>query len=329
MSTVNDLGGARPPSPPRLRSTDLPEVIDGPHTKPEPFLSGHPILPEDIDINDLSIAQLQEMNQRLLEESMGTERPLISRPEDISVLRDEYSNLPNFVSQIDTLSNQGYRTIIHVKGDGDCFYRALAFAYLHRLVHSASARSQDQLSVTKTMLEDAGFDEIVYDLPYDIITNLIRSVSEAHELWDTFTDPSASNFIVMYMRLLTSAQMHLKRFFFAEFLSDYGSELGAIDSVDDFRRQFVEPLGKEADDIQVTALVLALNIHVKVAYLDGHSPDGHVNFHDFGEDARNDVGNSEPLVLLYRSVVLPLILFVEMHGLLTSPGHYDILQKGV
>ncbi|KAF8841024.1 cysteine proteinase [Paxillus ammoniavirescens] len=301
---MNDSGSAKPPSPPRLRSANLPEVVDRPHMETEPFLSGHPILPEDMEISDFSLEQLHEMNQKLLEESIGAEGPLISRPEDISVLQHEYFDLPNFVAQINTLSNQGYKTIIRVKGDGDCFYRALAFTYLRQLIHSASARRQDQLSATKTMLADAGFDKIVYEPPHDIIAKLVQSKSAAHELWSDFTDPSTSNYIVMYMRLLTSAQMHLNQDFFSGFL-----ESDASDSVEQFCKQSVEPLGKEADDFQVTALVQALKIHVKVAYLDGHNQNGHVKFHDFGLDAGNFQDDSEPPVLLYR------------------PGHYDILEK--
>lgn len=54
--------------------------------------------------------------QRLLEESMESERPLVSPPEPTSVLRDEYSNSPDFLAQIDTLINRGYRIIIRAKG---------------------------------------------------------------------------------------------------------------------------------------------------------------------------------------------------------------------
>lgn len=47
---------------------------------------------------------------------MDSERPLISPPELTSVLRDEYINAPNFLAQVDTLVNQGYRIIIRAKG---------------------------------------------------------------------------------------------------------------------------------------------------------------------------------------------------------------------
>lgn len=54
--------------------------------------------------------------QRLLEESMESERPLVSPPELTSVLRDEYANSPNFLAQIDSLTHRGYRIIIRAKG---------------------------------------------------------------------------------------------------------------------------------------------------------------------------------------------------------------------
>lgn len=51
------------------------------------------------------------------------------------------------------------------------------------------------------------------------------------------------------------------------------------------------------DHVQVAALAQALDVHVKVAYLDGRAADGQVNFVDFSENAS---GRTEPLVLLYR-----------------------------
>lgn len=116
----------------------------------------------------------------------------------------------------------------------------------------------------------------------------------------------------MYMRLLASAQMRVDEQF-ADFLFDPETQMQT--SVDDFCRRFVEPLGKEAgeytsisfqrrtrpsrkkDHVQVAALAQALNVHVKVAYLDGHAADGQVNFVDFSENASD---GTDPLVLLYR-----------------------------
>lgn len=47
---------------------------------------------------------------------MESERPLVSPPELTSALREEYANSHNFLAQIDSLINRGYRIIIRAKG---------------------------------------------------------------------------------------------------------------------------------------------------------------------------------------------------------------------
>ncbi|KAG9311073.1 peptidase C65 Otubain-domain-containing protein [Chiua virens] len=294
MHIPDTSAGAKPqpPSPPRLRSTHLPEDSEGQRVESEPFLRGHPILPEDMDINDLTQAQLYEMNQRLLEESMESERT--------SALATR--------NHIDNLTNQGYSVIIRAKGTrhiprpcrtgNQTFHMtslALAFAYLDRLVSSPGRNKEDRIAATSGILARAGFDDCVYGEPCEILRDLVKPsghVNAKDELWQNFTDPSTSNYIVMYMRLLTSAQMRVDEQF-ADFLFDPDTQMQI--SVDDFCRRFVEPLGKEADHVQVAALAQALDVHVKVAYLDGHAADGQVNFVDFSE---NVSGGAKPLVLL-------------------------------
>lgn len=142
---------------------------------------------------------------------MDSERPLVSPPEPTSALRDEYSNSPNFLAQIDTLITQGYRIIIRAKGwfssspvtrsdislftslgDGDCFYRgdstisivislfmhfsslALAFAHLDRLIRFLGHNKEDRLAATRDMLANAGFDDCVYGQPYEILQSLAQ-----------------------------------------------------------------------------------------------------------------------------------------------------------
>lgn len=174
---------------------------------------------------------------------------------------------------------------VHTLGDGDCFYRgdshlsvvislfihlsslALAFAYLDRLIRSPGHNKEDRLATTRDMLANAGFDDCVYGQPYEMLQSMVQPRHGSHtnvkeELWQNFTDPAstftikmwylslsptplASNYIVMYMRLLTSAQMRVDEQF-ADFLFDPESQMQT--SVDDFCRRFVEPLGKEAGE---------------------------------------------------------------------------------
>jgi len=90
----------------------------------------------------------------------------------------------------------------------------------------------------------------------------------------------------------------------------------------EFCEHFVEAVGKEAgpwlltytsplnlsspsgfhgivDHVQMTALTRALKTDVNVAYLDGRSPSGKVDFVEF-RDPDSQLGNSSPITLLYR-----------------------------
>lgn len=74
---------------------------------------------------------------------------------------------------------------------------------------------------------------------------------------------------------------------------------------EEFCRQEVEPVGKEADHAQIMALAETLQIGVRVAYLD-RSDVGNgevINWVEFGPGTKEE---DRPLTLLYRSVILPL-----------------------
>jgi ubiquitin thioesterase protein OTUB1 len=110
---------------------------------------------------------------------------------------------------------------------------------------------------------------------------------------------AVSTAIVVFLRLLTSAQIRADPEAFDAFLfhPDFGTQMTARD----FCEAFVEPTGKEADHVQMTALARALRLNVRVAYLDGHAPDGRVDFVSF--ESAIDPG-TPPVVLLYRSVLV-------------------------
>ncbi|KAJ7584868.1 cysteine proteinase [Mycena floridula] len=300
------------PSTPRLGSTALPEVDDA--QPPNSFTE----INELTNISDLSNAQLHELNQNLLDSST-VDRPLINEIAPMSALREEYENgAPSFVQQIDWLFSQGYTSIRRTRGDGDCFYRSVAFSYVERLLHApdlplATVSAISSLESTLPLLEEAGFEKMVYEDFYDVLVGLLQNIIEpqdkgkaldVHSLLQAFQSPEISNSIVVYLRLLTSAQLRHDPDEYAPFL--FHPELGEPMDVRPFCEAFVEAVGKEADHVQMIALSRALQININVAYLDGRGgPDGQVNFVEFRHAP--DSG-AEPLVLLYR------------------PGHYDILQ---
>ncbi|KAK0236806.1 cysteine proteinase [Armillaria nabsnona] len=317
-----------PPTAPRLRPAALPEIQDEPMQTPVQVT-------EDTDISTLTTAQVFDLNQSLLDEATGVTRPLIAEIAPISALRTEYEGGSHaFVRQIDWLTANGYHYIRRTRGDGDCFYRcevilciffvvltmfsftAVAFAYVERMLHAlnpadAVEKGIAALKSTLPMLETVGFQKLVFEDFYDVLESLLLSIVKpqttgktlnAVGLLEAFQTPEVSNSIVVYLRLLTSAQIRIDPDAFAPFL--FHPELGEPMEVREFCEHFVEAVNKEADHVQMTALSRALQLNVNVAYLDGRNSNGLVDFVEFrsAPDA-----NETPLTLLYR------------------PGHYDIL----
>ncbi|KAK0189760.1 cysteine proteinase [Armillaria mellea] len=318
-----------PPTAPRLRPAALPEIQD------EPMQASVQVT-ENTDISTLTTAQVFDLNQSLLDEATGVTRPLIDEIAPISALRAEYEGgSPAFVSQIDWLAANGYHYIRRTRGDGDCFYRSVAFAYVERMLHAlnpadAVEKGVVALKSTLPMLENVGFQKLVFEDFHDVLESLLLSIvtpqttgktlnavglleafqspegklyqSELKRSPPSSSGPIVSNSIVVYLRLLTSAQIRIDPDAFAPFL--FHPELGEPMEVREFCEHFVEAVNKEADHVQMTALSRALQLNVNVAYLDGRNSNGLVDFVKFrsAPDA-----NETPLTLLYR------------------PGHYDIL----
>jgi len=231
----------------------------------------------------------------------------------ISELRAEYEHgSPSFVQQIDWLEGKGYHSIRRTKGDGDCFYRSTAFAFIERLINVPSPdvavlHTLEILESTLVMLKNVGFQSLVYEDFYEAFAALIRNVVEPDEdgmtltpirLVSEFQIPERSNAIVYFLRLVTSAQIRVEPDFAAVL---FHPETGEYMEARLFCEHFVEAGGKEADHVQMTALCRALKLNIDVAYLDGRRSDS-VDFVPI-----RSVDEGDPIVLLYR------------------PGHYDIL----
>ncbi|KAJ3986939.1 peptidase C65 Otubain-domain-containing protein [Lentinula detonsa] len=282
------------------------------------------ILPETdaspSNISTLSAAQVYELNQNLLDLTSDVQRPLIAEIAPIDELRAEYENgSPSFVQQINYLQSQGYSSIRRTRGDGDCFYRSVAFAYVENLLHAsdpvfAVVAALSTLEATPELLESVGFERMVFEDFYEVLIELVKNVIAPDVSGSTLTDvallerfqnPEESNSIVVYLRMLTSAQIRLDPDNFAPFL--FHPELGEPMEVREFCEHFVDAAGKEADHVQMTALSRILRINVDVAYLDGRGSSGQVDFVKFQPEETSGAAASSPISLLYR------------------PGHYDIL----
>lgn len=59
--------------------------------------------------------------------------PFVSELQELSVLDNEYTDDPIYTSKIKYLSSK-YKSIRKTRPDGNCFFRAFAYAYLEHLV---------------------------------------------------------------------------------------------------------------------------------------------------------------------------------------------------
>ncbi|KAI8972593.1 cysteine proteinase [Trametes punicea] len=237
----------------------------------------------------------------------------------MTTLRAEYENgSQSFVKQIDGLMSQGWIGIRRARGDGDCFYRSLAFAYIERILNAtepalAVTSALSVLESTQPVLEQVGFQRLVFEDFYDAFAGLIKAVVQPPadgrlltitSLLEAFNTPEVSNSVVMYLRLLASAQIKSDAEAYSPFL--FNPDTTEPMDPESFCNNFVEAFGKEADHVQIAALSNMLKVNINVAYLDGHDPHGNVNFVSF-QNAPDP--STEPVNLLYR------------------PGHYDILDR--
>ncbi|PCH43001.1 cysteine proteinase [Wolfiporia cocos MD-104 SS10] len=313
------------PEAPKLKISDLPDVGEADvNGRPPSYTTAEDaelfsLPPSDLD--SLTPLQTYEMNENFLSESVP-DRPLIAPLAPMATLRTEYEGGSQlFVKQIDWLTKYGYAGIRRTRGDGDCFYRSLAFAYIESILLAsdkalAVTSAISVLESTQSLLEQAGFDRMAFEDFYDCFVNLIKRVItpdnagqllSSSMLLEEFNMPEVSNSVVVYLRLLTSAHIRADPDSYIPFLLD--PDTGELNDLQQFCISQVEAMGKEADHVQIIALSRVLKVNITVAYLDGRPHNSQEGKVDFLEFHNADIPGMNPVILLYR------------------PGHYDILDK--
>ncbi|XP_055449197.1 ubiquitin thioesterase OTUB2 isoform X2 [Psammomys obesus] len=227
---------------------------------------------------------------------------LISEKCDIlSILRDHPENRI-YQRKIQELSKR-FTSIRKTKGDGNCFYRALGYAYLESLLGKSReiVKFKEHVLQTPNDLLAAGFEEHkfrnFFNAFYSVV-ELVEKDSSVSSLLKVFNDQSSSDQIVQFLRLLTSAFIRNRADFFRHFIDE---EM----DIKDFCTHEVEPMAMECDHVQITALSQALNIALQVEYVD--EMDTALNHHVFPEAAIPSV------YLLYKTSHYNILYAAEKH----------------
>jgi len=249
-----------------------------------------------VNQDELILAQ-----QRQIQQEISDAIPLVGELEQLSSLNSEYSNDPIYLAKIKDLTSK-YKSIRRTRPDGNCFFRAFSYGYIEKLIDD-----RDQFNTfyklaqkSKDSLVELGFPQFTVEDFYDLFMEVLTRIKDMEnsndakkELHNLFNEQAYSDYMVVYLRLLTSGQLQKEQSFFSCFIE--GNR-----TVADFCHQEVEPMYKESDHIHIIAACQAIDTGVRVIYMD-RGASNKVTEHDLPE-------GTTPLVhLLYR------------------PGHYDIL----
>ncbi|XP_065322324.1 ubiquitin thioesterase OTUB1-like isoform X2 [Gordionus sp. m RMFG-2023] len=257
--------------------------------------------------------------QKRLEEEIASTYKLIGEKQKFEDIFKDYDNDPLYIEKLKELSNK-YAFIRRVRGDGNCFFRAFAFSYFEYLSNH-KLQIDKFLSVCKDyksqLINSGTSDYILEDFYQSVETSLISIRDNLPEgnLDEIFNDDGLSNYIVIYLRLITSRYLINNADFFQNFIEGY-------DNVENFCAQEVEVMNRESDHIHILALSSALSATILIEYLDRNlnpnNADNDVdnsssnqisikssNQHTFGSDGNDD--SPSQIYLLYK------------------PGHYDII----
>ncbi|KAG6907723.1 hypothetical protein DXG01_007636 [Tephrocybe rancida] len=329
------------PAAPKPKLADLPptDLEEGEHFEEGPT-SGADLPVEDgfehisatfddgsSNVLGTDVNEMYERNLQLLNDSIE-DRPLVDDIIPISQLRDEYKKA-KFIEQITWLEEHGFHSIRRTKASNEHQpapsprNTAFAFAFIDRLfraphINDAVGDALLALETTLPMLEAVGFDKISYEDSYTYFRDLIGSIVGIQNGVQVLTEADLlasfqDLYIVYYLRLVTvsvalythnAAQIQLAADDFAPFLTNQDIP-NSEDMMDpqDFCAKFVIPLGKEADDVQISALCRILEMNVDIAYVDGRedhrATSNKVHFVPFRSDVKK---NAEPIALLYRTI---------------------------
>lgn len=253
--------------------------------------------------------------------------------EPLVTLAEEFRYNQNFKQKVGMLLRDGYKGWRRIRGDGNCFYRAVGYAVLEHLI-----RCEAEPRKIKTGELHQKFSKLV--LPHDSAEQLahaeflarleiLRDTGE----WEPFnfgnegaSPKRAKPLESLYQSLvdpnetLDLAVIRALRIITANFLTEHANDADIneglsfemivtqdYNSTEDFCKRVVLPMGVEAESLILTALPHALGLSLRVVFLDRQVPaSGKLVTIDYPKDPCADEAGPSVHIQL-------------------RPGHYDLL----
>ncbi|BGP43213.1 hypothetical protein JCM10450v2_007357 [Rhodotorula kratochvilovae] len=292
------------------------------------------------ELNDLEIASLTQQ----LKDDEASKRPLVGPLEPLDHLAHEYQPETAYRKKVGRLQSDGWTAIRRARGDGDCFYRSFVFALLETylpLHPSHAAHLLAKFDSLLPLLTACGFEESVWEDFWEPLRDVLYRMGPEEKdggkrkdgeprltrdgLVQAFNDQETNSCIIVILRLITSAYLRTHEDEFTPFLFALEDDPrflteGGAPTMRQFCEYHVEAVSREADHLAITALTRALQVPLRIAYLDqsylpqlgggGDSDAGaEVNFLEFEDEAARRGEKGIEGALLYR------------------PGHYDMLYR--
>lgn len=251
-------------------------------------------LEDSVTRDESIVAQMDQISKEVAHRT-----PLVSEPEPLGNLKNEYLQDDKFLAKIEHLLKK-YSQMRRVRGDGNCFYRAFTFMLFDCCHKHQDLRERilKKLEGTLAWLIKLGMPTFTTEDFHDTFVDCLKTHCESgtsESLLETFNNDGLSNYLVVYIRLLTTGQLHEKSEEYLPFVE------GLYKTMKEFCDKEVLPVDREADHIQILALAECLDFPLKLVYVDR------------SEGEANEViipyGAQPNVTLLYR------------------PGHYDIMYQ--
>ncbi|XP_075693350.1 ubiquitin thioesterase OTUB1 isoform X3 [Rhinoderma darwinii] len=174
-------------------------------------------------VNCLTYDEAIIAQQDRIQQEIAGHTPLLSDRLDLSVLYQEYaSDDLVYQDKIKDLHRR-YTFIRRTRPDGNCFYRAFGYSYLEALLDGGSEleRFKDVAVHSKEDLIRQGFTEFTIEDFHNTFMDLIALVEKrpaVSELLAAFNEQTVSDYVVVYLRLLTSGHLQRENVFYQHFI---------------------------------------------------------------------------------------------------------------
>ncbi len=212
-----------------------------------------------------------EEERGLIEEQISDDVPIGYKMLPLSVINMQYKGNRLYSAQA-TLLQRKYKGFREVSRDGNCFYRAYMFSILENLMQENSPDLWEKLiqSLDKTFetmskyhepfIIEEFFEQLkelinkvrspIEKMTSDKLAKLVNSTNDGYDLCLQYT-----------ARLACSAYMR-------EHIDDIFPFLPENATLDSFITKEVEPIGREADNIQIMSTAQQLGFGVRIVCLD-------------------------------------------------------------